>query len=92
MKKNLIVTTIFIGAIAICLGIYANHNTAKEDLIRQNIEALAQVQKPKLAGDEPCSYNASCAPRPDGWEGMWIVYCSGCIDIKATWWTEDSEC
>ncbi|MCL2738333.1 MAG: hypothetical protein FWE30_02685 [Bacteroidales bacterium] len=46
MKKNLIVTTIFIGAIAICFGIYANHNTAKDDLIRQNIEALAQVTKP----------------------------------------------
>jgi len=84
MKKNLIVTTIFIGAIAICFGIYANHNTAKDDLIRQNIEALAQVTKP--------GWMVGCIIGPWG-EGTPHTDCiNNCDIIMADSWSESGYC
>ena len=94
-QSNMKKLIIFGSTIMLCLGVFAlksllNGNVA--DILKQNIEALAQISEEEEAEEDGktkcyktiCSYGDG--PAED------IVYCTGCEKRKAKDWSDRGKC
>ena len=85
MRKIISMIAIFIFAIAVFLGIQEYTCNQQSDLLKANIEAMAQVQPAGIT--IPCSWDFQSDD-----DGFWSTNCLFCDGIKGNHGKSDYAC